>query len=1004
MMIKKSIKKRLVGQFVFFVTSVLLLVIATASYFFTQIMIANLSTNLSLKGHNILQRLEQRVTFHQEQVAYFSRNHFVVNSLVDLEGRSTYLPNLVSDFNQVKDVFSTTIVDFEGKTIYSTMDTQPVYLIKTDLYPTLSRGQSFMKLSPDKTRIAFVRPIDYYRTPQGAAIVEVNLKDMFSQLIMGDETTLFRLYSEDMIVAETITPKHSFNFFKVEHRPEIYSKHMNQLKLWMEIGVPSETFYRPIRYTVLKLLSMGLFFTVIAAFVAYKIGQKLASPILRFCEKIEKGDRSVRFSPVGTGDELEVLAEAFDKRDKQLQDYRESLEDQVKTRTKELVSLNVRLRQEINERQLAGIRLEQSELRHRAIVDNLLDGIITIDDKGIIHTFNPAAEEIFGYRSSDVMGKNVSMLIPEPHRSKHDDYLKKYVNGIGESVLELEISGQRKDGDAFPMDIKISRMGVGGNHQFVGVFRDISERKEAENRLQRAKHEAEVANRAKSEFLANMSHEIRTPMNAVIGMVEVLSESDMCTEDKKHLDVIRTAGEGLLDIINAVLDLSKIEAGQCELEKTPFSLKQIVETTCEMMAFRSSRKGIDLSCCLHPDVPDALSGDPVRLRQVLVNLMGNAMKFTEEGEVLLSAEPAHRDDSGVEILFWVKDTGPGIAGDKIETIFHSFSQGDASTTRKFGGTGLGLTISKKLVEMMGGRIWMESRVGEGSTFLFTARFETVKGTVAAAAPTHLDLKGVKILVVNANDICRPILCRKLEALGADVHGTAHGENGIAAMGNGRFDLIIASDVGVPEMKRITFLSDIQDDPLIKNTPVILIASAAQLGDKTMELPRTCSVIPNPYKEEDLMAVIASILKTKIPDHMSTRKKTPVVPDNLPALSILLAEDTDHNVNLIKTYFDKLPFTIDVAENGRIALEKFKAGAYDMVLMDIEMPEMDGIESTQKIRAWEKEQNLPQTPVIALTAHALGEHERRSVRAGCDDHLTKPIKKGVLVKTILKYTT
>lgn len=329
MMFKKSIKKRLVTQFVLVVTSVLLIVISMASFLFTRIMVDNLAANLSLKGHNILQRLEQRITFHKEQATYFSQNHFVVNSLIDLDGRSRYLPNLVSDFNRIKDVFSTTIVDFEGKTIYSTLDREPVYWETINLDPTLSRGEFLMILSPDKTIIAFIQPIDYYKTPQGAVIVEVDLKDIFSQLIMGDEETLFRLYHEDKRVLESMKTGNTADFFKVAHHPEPYSRHIGELKLWLEIGVPEATFCRPIIAAVLELLSIGLVFTAIAAGIAYKIGQKLAWPILHLCEKIEHSDHTAQFSPVGTGDELEVLAEALDKRDKQLREYRENLKGQV---------------------------------------------------------------------------------------------------------------------------------------------------------------------------------------------------------------------------------------------------------------------------------------------------------------------------------------------------------------------------------------------------------------------------------------------------------------------------------------------------------------------------------------------------------------------------------------------------------------------------------------------------------------------------------------------------
>ncbi len=742
-------------------------------------------------------------------------------------------------------------------------------------------------------------------------------------------------------------------------------------------------------YHLVTVLALAGGCAVIAIIlIGFWFAGRIARPIKTLhkgAELIGGGQLNHRLD-IKTGDEIEQLAHEFNRMADRLEESYESLERKVAERTEELAD---------------------TQAYTRTLIEVNPDSMITISREGRIADVNQAMVRTTGFDEKSLIGTDFSGYFTNPE-SARAAYRKAFEEG---DISDYELDLKHRDGSTMPAlcNAAIYKDAQG---KVLGVFatvRDITERKRAEEEISQAREKAEAASTAKSEFLANMSHEIRTPMNGVMGMLELALDSEDPGERREFMIAAQESAETLLRIIDDILDFSKIEAGKMGFEKIDFDLRATVEGTADTLAHKAEEKDLEMACYIDNNVPTKLRGDPGRLRQVLMNLAGNAVKFTEKGEVVLNVELDERDEKSAKILFSVSDTGIGIPPEGVKQIFEQFTQADGSTTRRYGGTGLGLTISKQLVEMMGGEIRVESEAGKGSRFWFTAVFALQDKQTQPEWYMPATISGTRVLVVDDNGTNRTILVKMLESFGCEPVAVESGRDAVetlirASRTDAPFKLVLL-DSCMPGMDGEQAAREIKANPDISDVEIVMLTSMKRRGDVPLFESIGCAAyLIKPVKQFRLLEAIRAVLGLGENDKA---KKTPIItqesimsPRQRNA-AILLAEDNPVNQKLVVKMLEKGGYKCAAANNGREAVDAMSGDdRYDLILMDVQMPVMSGYDATKAIRELEGEER--HTPIIAMTAHAMHGDREKCLEAGMDDYLSKPVKWDDLIAAIEKW--
>jgi PAS domain S-box-containing protein len=756
--------------------------------------------------------------------------------------------------------------------------------------------------------------------------------------------------------------------------------------------VPTKTIMQGVTDSI-RMASFALLVLLGAAAVAaYWFGRRITRPlkiVTRTALTMTGGDYSARVSALKSP-EADELGMAFNAMAEAVATEKRALEAQIV------------------ERDTARARANELQQRQELILNSAGDGLLGFDAYQCITFVNPMAARIVGVRVEQLVGRQVRELLACEHTPV----------GICGACAEQANSWsllKQSDGRRLPIECVVSELRDADNQMkgAVMVFRDITQRKAYEAELQSARSAAESASLAKSEFLANMSHEIRTPMNGVIGMTELLLETNLDSMQRDYAQTVRDSSTALLTVINDILDFSKIEAGKLDLEAIDMDLRDIIEDVARLLSIQAHAKGLEVVTLIDTELPDAVRGDAGRLRQVLLNLAGNAVKFTRVGEIAIECKVVQRNTNSALVRFEVRDTGIGIPAQLQSTLFQPFMQVDASTTRQFGGTGLGLSIVKRLVTLMHGETGVESQEGVGSKFWFTARFDVAEHAVGLLPVEATELHHQRVLVVDDNATNRKVLMGQLTWCRMDAECAASADEALSLLRQAAdmgkpFDVALL-DHQMPDCDGAQLGQVIATDPQLNTVRMVILTSSGQRGDGDLFARLGfAGYLLKPVTQRELtdclMMVLAKSAATWHDHSQPIVTRQTLRPQASPLKHrVLVAEDNAVNQKVACRMIEKLGYRVDVASDGEAAVTAWESGRYDLIFMDCQMPVLDGYEATKKIRAAESQAaNTKRTPIVALTAHAMKGADERCIAAGMDDYLSKPIEKALLITCLQRW--
>lgn len=724
---------------------------------------------------------------------------------------------------------------------------------------------------------------------------------------------------------------------------------------------------------------------VIGLLIAIMLGNYFARQLKMLRDatrRIASGDVGYQLSVIGEG-ELAQTARAFN------------------TMSRRLAALYSEKQAALNETKDKAAELRESKRRIQAVVNNALDGIITIDEQGIIESFNPAAEKMFGYEAEEVIGQNVNMLMPEPYHSEHDRFLREYLLTGEKKIIGKgrEVLGRRKDGATFTLELDVSEVRIEGANLFIGIVRDVTERKHAEQELKKARDAILESSRNKFEFIANIGHEIRSPLDKVLGESHALLDAGLNSEQEKHVRQIQEAGKSLLTIINDVLDFSKIEAAKLRLEDINFDLQRTLYFVTQMLRKAAAAKKLNLVYLLPCDLPMSLRGDPARLRQVLVNLVDNAIKFTSRGEVVILVSKVDESVDGITLRFAVRDTGVGLSREDQQRIFESFMQVGGALTQRYGGTGLGLAISKQLVEMMGGEIGVESTQGVGSEFWFTAHFTKRAELPGPRETSYGELRDVRALVVDDSETVRKSMQHLLESVGMQVRAVADGARALEKLctraAQGEPYQVMIFNRTLPGMSGLQLARTVNSDDRLTGVRMIMLTSTGYRGDS--EEVRRVGIrgyLTTPVHESQLLECVSAVVQLEEDADLLITRHNLAAGKSRFQNNVLLFEPDINDQKVISGMLQALDYSVCVACNKAQAINVVQRKYFEQVFINSNITRSDVDDVIACIRS--NEEPDQRTRIVALLpALSTADDIRKCLDMGFDETLVKPVDQKAL---------